>query len=124
MGVPEELAGLDLSAALARVGGDEELLKEIAEIFLDECPSALSDVQQAITAADAESLQKAAHSLKGSVGNFGAKDAYEAALRLEMMGRNREMGESTQALSDLESALNRLKPQLESLNSSGNPPGD
>ena len=86
MGVPEQLAGLDLSAALSRVGGDEELLKEIAEIFLDQCPEALHDVRAAVEANDHEALQHAAHSLKGSVGNFGAQQAFEAAYRLEQNG--------------------------------------
>jgi HPt (histidine-containing phosphotransfer) domain-containing protein len=118
VGVPEDLAGLDLAAALGRVGGDEDLLREIAEIFLDECPDALSEVKQAIDATDAGALQNAAHALKGSVGNFGASEAYEAALRLEMMGRNGNLTGSTEALADLERALGRLKPQLARLTAS------
>ena len=112
MEVSEQLSGLDLASALARVGGDEALLKEIAGIFLEQCPGALAEVKKAVEAADGEALERAAHSLKGSVGNFGAKDAYDAALRLELAGRHREFGRTGQALRDLEKALDILNPQL------------
>ncbi|MCP5110152.1 MAG: Hpt domain-containing protein [bacterium] len=115
MDVPDQLASLDLAVALSRVGGDEELLKEIAEIFLDQCPEALSEIQTAAEADDAGALERAAHSLKGSIGNFGADRAYNAALRLEMMGRNRDLGGKTQAVQDLEAALKQLNPELSSL---------
>jgi HPt (histidine-containing phosphotransfer) domain-containing protein len=104
-----------MAAALARVGGDEELLSEIAEIFLDQCPEALSEVRAAVESKDPVTLQEAAHSLKGSVGNFGAKDAFDAALRLEMMGRQQNLTDSTAALADLERALENLQPQLSKL---------
>lgn len=113
--VPDQLAGLDMAVALSRVGGDEELLREIAEIFLDQCPEALSDIRKAAEAGDAQALERAAHSLKGSVSNFGAKSAYDAALRLEMMGRNGQMGATPAALQELESALNQLNPALSKL---------
>ena len=115
LGVSEDLAGLDLAAALARVGGDEELLKEIAEMFVDQCPDALAEVHRAVESNDSDALQNAAHSLKGSVGNFGAKAAFEAALRLEMMGRHHDLGDSSQALADLDSALEVLQPRLSKL---------
>ena len=117
MEVSEQLSGLDLASALARVGGDEELLKEIAGIFLEQCPEALTEINRAIETADGEALEHAAHSLKGSVGNFGAKDAYDAALRLELAGRHREFGRTGEALSDLERALDTLNPQLAKLTS-------
>ena len=115
MGVSEDLAGLDLAAALARVGGDEELLKEIAEMFLEQCPDALAEVHQAVEANDSVALQNAAHFLKGSVSNFGAQEAHAAALRLEMMGRHKDLGDSREALAELDKALEALQPKLSKL---------
>ncbi len=112
MGVPEDLVGLDIAAALGRVGGDEELLREISEIFLEQCPEALSEVRDAVASTNPEALQHAAHSLKGSISNFGAKAAFDAALRLELMGRQGDLSGSAEALSDLERALASIKPQL------------
>src|SRR5215510_8033930 len=56
---------LDLSEALQRVEGDQELLSEMTEIFLGEYPGMLAIVQQALSAHDAAALQHAAHALKG-----------------------------------------------------------
>ena len=44
---------VDLELALARVGGDEELLREIAVLFIEECPRALVEIQEAVAAGDA-----------------------------------------------------------------------
>jgi two-component system sensor histidine kinase/response regulator len=106
---------LDLQLALARVGGDKELLREIAVLFIEECPRALAGIQEAIAAGDAVKLENTAHALKGSVANFGARDAVEAAFRLEQMGRAHEMGEAEGILPKLESALSAVCAELGTL---------
>ena len=73
----------DMAAALERVDGDMELMKELAGLFLGECPRRMADIHRAIDRRDGPELQRAAHYLKGSVGNFGARRAFEAAGRLE-----------------------------------------
>jgi HPt (histidine-containing phosphotransfer) domain-containing protein len=60
-------------------------------------------------------LEHSAHGLKGSVANFGAAAAVEAALMLENMGRTRQLKEATQGLRNLELALSALRPELEAL---------
>ena len=112
MELPDRDSGLDMKAALSRVGDDEEILREIARIFVDSYLDQLAEVRQAIEANDAPALHRAAHSLKGSVGNFGAEAAFQTSLRLEMMGRNVELAGASQALAELEAALDRLKPAL------------
>ena len=102
----------DMAVALERVGGDEHLLREVAQLLLDEYPKALLKVQESVRTSDAKSLDRSAHSLKGSVANFGAKEAFNAALRLEELGRGERLDEAPQALAELESALERLKPEL------------
>ena len=78
---------LDRAAALARVGGDLDLLKEIAALFLDEYPQALVDMRKALATGDAKTIERSAHGLKGSVANFGARTAVDAAFELEQLGR-------------------------------------
>jgi len=109
---PEVVSELDLQAALARVDGDQDLLKEIAELFLEECPASLEHVRAAVSAADPEAVQRAAHSLKGAVSNFGEKAAHKAALRLEYMGRAGDLTGSAEALRQLEEAIERLCAEL------------
>ena len=111
--VPE--FSLDRQLSLSRVGGDLELLREIAVLFLDECPRSLLEIHQAVASADAAKLENAAHSLKGSVANFGASAAVAAALRLEQMGRAQQLVEAPQALRALEQALSVVCAELSTL---------
>jgi len=75
-----QLMMLDHQIALERVGGDEDLLREIVRLFLDECPRLIAHIQEAIDAGDTRRLEREAHSLKGSVANFGAEPVVRAAL--------------------------------------------
>ena len=109
----QDIVGRD--ALLARVGGDAGLLGEMAALFLDECPRHVSGIRQAVVSRDARSLEGAAHALRGSVSNFTARRASQAALSLELMGRDGDLTGSEQALVALEVELERLKPVLEEL---------
>jgi len=73
----------DKAAALERTGGSEELLREVAGLFLEESPRLLDDLWGALAASDAEGVRRAAHALKGSVSNFEAPRATAAAAALE-----------------------------------------
>ncbi|MCX6622413.1 MAG: Hpt domain-containing protein [Acidobacteria bacterium] len=106
---------LDREEALDRVGGDLELLQEVAALFLEEYPVLLDHIRQAIGAGDALALEHSAHSLKGSVGNFGAKSAHEAAFQLELAGRTHDLSRAPERLAKLESSLSHLHVSLLSL---------
>jgi len=106
---------LDLELALSRVGGDQQLLREIAVLFIEDCPRAFAEIQESVAARDAAKLENAAHALKGSVSNFGARDAVAAAFRLEQMGRANQMTEAEGMLLKLESALSAVCAKLATL---------
>jgi HPt (histidine-containing phosphotransfer) domain-containing protein len=105
----------DREEALARVGGDEELLKELVGLFLEDYPGRLAELGRAVAAHDGRAVQRVAHSLKGAVGAFGARAASEAALRLEAMGRRGDLSGAEEAWAALDDALARLRPALAAL---------
>ena len=106
---------LDRELALTRVGGDTELLKEIATLFLEDYPLTLAELRDALERGDATKVERTAHGLKGSVSNFGAQPAVEAARNIEYLGRAHQLAEVGQVLNTLELALAALRPELESL---------
>lgn len=110
-----ELAKLDCAVALERLGGDEELLREVAGLFLDEYPMLLDEIRVAAAAKDADALQRAAHSMKGSVSNFGADGVYQAAFALEQKGRAGDLEGLDGCIARLESALEHIHPALVTL---------
>jgi HPt (histidine-containing phosphotransfer) domain-containing protein len=113
--VVERVGHLDKALALSRAGGDEELLRELAALFLDDYPLTLEELRKAIAAGSATDIEHHAHSLKGSVSNFGASEVVAAALSLEEKGRHHNLTETPAVLHRLESALAALKPELQSL---------
>ncbi len=105
---------IDFKSALARVDGDEELFKEMVELFLDDYPKRLSEMLDAISKGDNKVLERAAHTLKGSIGNFSVNQSYEAALKLEEIGRNGDLSKAEEACNSLKKEIERLKVALES----------
>ena len=105
----------DHELALARVGGDSELLKEIAVLFLENYQAWLEELRKAGSAGDGDALQRAAHGLKGSVANFGAHDAVAASVRLENLGRSGNLSGVEESLAALDAALETLRGDLENL---------
>ena len=98
--------------ALARLDGDQELLQELAQIFLKESPEILRRLREAVKRGDVEAVAAEAHSMKGSVSTFGVTSATEAALTIEMMGRQKDLSGAPEALHHLEDTLDILWPAL------------
>jgi HPt (histidine-containing phosphotransfer) domain-containing protein len=113
MSIPGDV--LDREVALSRVGGDVELLREIAVLFLENYGTWLGELREAAARGDAKVVENTAHGLKGSVANFGAQNAVDAALVLETMGRRRDLTDVSRSVAALEAALAALRPELESL---------
>jgi signal transduction histidine kinase/DNA-binding response OmpR family regulator len=109
----------DPAAALERTAGDRGLLQELAAIFCEECPRLLADVAAAVQARDAARLRSAAHTLKGSVGNFGPSAAFEAALALEALGRGGDPADVEGVYGRLRREMDRLLPALAQLAKGG-----
>jgi CheY-like chemotaxis protein len=96
------------SEALERLGGDEALLRELCGIFLDEAPKLLAKLHDALTAQDAETVQRTAHSLKGEVSYLGATMLAKLARQLEDMGHERHLEGAAEVLPRLEQELGKL----------------
>jgi HPt (histidine-containing phosphotransfer) domain-containing protein len=109
---PDTAEAFNLAAVLKRVDGDLELMKELVELFLGECPQRMAEIREALSRRDAVRLQRAAHTLKGSVGNFAAGDAVAAAQRLEATARAHDWTQAENAWPVLNEAIDRLKPAL------------
>lgn len=106
---------LDRTALIERLGGDLELFHEIAGLFRGDCPKMLSDIRSALNGANPAALERAAHTLKGCVANFGAQAAVQAALNLEKIGRSRQIDAAAGACKALEAEIARFQEALDAL---------
>ncbi|HEY1379412.1 MAG TPA: response regulator [Gemmataceae bacterium] len=96
----------------ARCCGRDELARQVARLFLNECPRYLDRLRTALAAGDATALQIAAHTLKGAVGNLSAGTSFAAAKRLDELARTGNLADARAGLAALEDELDRLRPVL------------
>ncbi|MCO6457637.1 MAG: response regulator [Pirellulaceae bacterium] len=103
---------VDWKVALRSVNGDQELLRELLEIFLAQTPELLSEMKQAIDRQDLATLRLKAHALKGSMLFLGPTPIWQRAFRLESIAAGQEGGDLRDALAALEPQLATLLDQL------------
>jgi two-component system, sensor histidine kinase and response regulator len=105
-------AAFDEDALLARVGGSQALMREVIDLFLEDCPRLLSAVRQGLADGDGAAVHRTAHTLKGSAGNFGAQAVIALARRLEAHAREGNIPASDRVFSMLEAEIGRLMEEL------------
>jgi anti-anti-sigma factor len=74
---------IDRAALLACYAGNRSLVREVIEAFLTDNPALMGSIREAATRRDAKALAASAHTLKGSVGLFVQKGAYDLARQIE-----------------------------------------
>ncbi|MFH1279774.1 MAG: response regulator [Candidatus Eisenbacteria bacterium] len=99
---------IDMAGALELLDGDRDLFREMVGIFLEEAPRLVSDLEKALTDEDRDGIERAAHSLKGSVGNLAAPGTYEAARVLELAAREGRAEDVPAAAATLREEMSRL----------------
>ena len=102
----------DRAALLDRVEGDEELLVEMVQLYVEDAPRALKTMRSALQQGDLHALERAAHSVKGSSANLAANPAADAAQRLEQDARRGDRAAAEASLAALESVMGQLLPAL------------
>ena len=93
---------------LARVEGDSQLFLDLLTLFANEVPVTLGKLRSAVEFKDSAAIERIAHTLKGSVSNFGAEEAVQAALSLETMAHNGDMEHAEEAFRRVEMEIGRV----------------
>jgi HPt (histidine-containing phosphotransfer) domain-containing protein len=75
---------IDVTAALAGLGGNRELLSDLSGMFCEDAPVILRALRQAVDSDDPVAARRAAHSIKGAAATFYARPTIEHAERLEL----------------------------------------
>lgn len=106
----------DRERALEQTGGDAALLGQVVALFLDDdLPRLMKAIGDALGAADAGRVYRAAHDLKGVVLHFGAEATASAARDLEALGRDGNLGGADEAWRRLQEEVERLRAGLAQL---------
>ncbi len=100
------------AAMVDRLGGDEELARQLVELFVAECPKMMQAVRESVAAGDGEQVRRAAHAFKGSVGNFTESAPMTTAFELEQLGRTGPIEQAPALLARLEQEVDAFLDAL------------
>jgi CheY-like chemotaxis protein len=113
--IPIADGSIDVIQLLDRLDDDRALLAELLEIFRREYPDLLQAAQRSIDSRMSADLERAGHTLKGSLGNLSATNASALAGELERIGRSTDLTEAQTVLDRLVPELGSVIRSLESL---------
>ncbi len=105
--------------ALRAVSPDDggRFLTELIDIFLQDTPLRLKELADALAAGDAAVATRAAHSIKGSAGNFGAGVLSRVALECEVAAKAGQLAAVAAKTPSLEQAFADVRAALVALRS-------
>jgi len=96
---------LNISELLSRLDNDRELLRELVQLFKEECPRLMKSLQDAVPKEQMKTLETTGHTLKGMLASMSATRAALAASRLQEIGRGGKHSQLKEALAALESEI-------------------
>jgi CheY-like chemotaxis protein/HPt (histidine-containing phosphotransfer) domain-containing protein len=96
-------------------GGEGETLGEIVEQYLTHGEKGLHELRRVLSAGDVESLERAAHTLKGASANVGASAMVELCAALETTARAKELSEANGLMERADREFARVQDALQLL---------
>ncbi len=105
---------VDWTHARESVNNDEELLRAVVEAFLEEAPRICIQLNQALLKGDAKVVQRAAHTLKGSLRVFGVPTAAELAARCEEAGKEAQLEQAGELFVAIQRQMGPIQREIES----------
>lgn len=94
-------------------GDNDEFLREIIAIFLEDTPNRLAELTQSLAAGDVGVFTRAAHSIKGSSSNVGAVRLRAVAEKLEHTSRKEGLGTVAPTLAELSQEFLSAQTELQ-----------
>ncbi len=104
---------------LAELFGDREILVELFDEFLQECPPRIETMREGIAKQQPDLVDSGAHAIKGSSANLGAIGIQQTASHLESLARTNNLTEATRFIDQLEEEIERLQTHLQEVGLGG-----
>ncbi|MBF0561487.1 MAG: response regulator, partial [Alphaproteobacteria bacterium] len=114
-GIPANLPGIDVDAALGRLQGDVKLLRRLLRGFADTNAGTAKRIRQALDDDNLAEAQRLAHTLKGTAGNLGAMDLFRAAEVFDGTLKRRQQDRFAEHFAILRDRLSEVLRSLEQL---------
>lgn len=103
---------LDKATILDRLGGDEELFAEMANMYIAESEAYCQALADAFAAQAAERVQREAHTIKGLLATFADEAGTELALSLEHQARSGDLAGLEEKVGAVQARVRQLAAVL------------
>lgn len=98
--------------ALTRLGGLENVLRDVMSLMVTESPKVLAELVASFSRRDAVGLKRSAHTLRGSVSLVGAGDMVRRLRRVEDCAANGEFESAAEQFDEIDRQFAKLQQVL------------
>lgn len=95
--------------------GDPELLLDLIRLFLEDGPSKVTMISEGLQNTDFEKMERAAHALKGSAGNLGARLLQGSCEKMQTATRHKQLAEVRELTAQVQQNFVEARKALEEL---------
>jgi len=92
--------------------GSPGLMARLIEVYLRSSPELIDQMREGVAGEDAQTIERAAHSLKSSSATLGALELSELCKELERIGREADTDQAAAVFASLELEFNRVRRAL------------
>lgn len=110
---PLDRAALEAIREFGHPGGPD-ILQQIIVLYLEDSPKRLDGLRSGLNGNDARAVELAAHTLKSTSANLGARKLADDCFKLETMGRKKNLDGSLAVLRRVERGFNQVRTALRS----------
>lgn len=105
---------IDLPSVMERIGGDENFLQELIDIYIEDFIGKYAKLKLAIEQSDFPSIKEIGHSLRGSSGNLSLNGLHHTFENIELSGKEENIEQAKLYFIKLNKEFEKLKNFLPS----------
>jgi HPt (histidine-containing phosphotransfer) domain-containing protein len=102
----------DRREVIERFGGDEELFRSVAAMFVQDSAGYRQALQAAVDAGDADALAREAHTVKGLLSTFSCEASAMLARDVELMAKEGRLDDAVARVPQVLEAIDSLASML------------
>lgn len=110
----DEVLDPEVLESLRELGGEDDpgLFAELVQLFLEDTPVRIKDLDSAVDQSDAHAIELAAHALKSSAANLGAMQLSRLFKQIEAAGRDQDLERAATLVAESNQAYEKVREAL------------
>jgi HPt (histidine-containing phosphotransfer) domain-containing protein len=98
-------ASWSADAMIERLGGDEQLARQLVSLFLEEYPRLIAQLKSSVGSGQADAVRRAAHAAKGCIANFIEGGPQATAHSIEQLAAGGRVADAAALVARLETEI-------------------